>query len=445
MKYLLLIAPCLLLVSCNVKEKLGLTEKTRTPIQNSNPSNCPKWASGETITIDESITLPAGCKYDRVSFKISRSNINFDCNKTTFNGLGKTKRNTFYLAYKKDEAPRSYAFSINGSEDNYLENITIKNCHLNFYTSGIKLNFGLKKTTHDDLKNNRNVQALENYLRTISPKNIIVENTSISSSHAVGIYVQRYITEFQLKNSTINDGDIGVYLESGTQKNIISHSTFTKNGETTYDANTRKRKLRIRKREAIAIDSSAYNTITDNTFKNNAGGAIFLYKNCYENYKDSNSLPRFQHSDFNTIQNNTFIGEPRGVWVASRQSRDLENFNCGDPLIHSAKGNKKYYEDFAKNNEIIDNIFEDVENGVILEDDDNTVSGNTFKGSVKDNDIIIGTKIRSEVLNRPAVRNIIKDNIFNSNASPHVFMRHNSDNTNNTFSNNQPTVSTTDK
>ncbi len=443
MKLLPLIIALLLVSSCNVNEKLGFTEKTRIPVQNNNPSHCQKWQSGEVVTITESTTIPKGCNYDKVSFLIKSSNIVFDCNKSILNGLGKTKRNSPVVPspYKRGDDPVVVAFNIVGSENNLIQDITVKNCDLRYYVNGFNVSLSLNKTTHDDLKNNRNVTALENHLRTLSPKNIRIENTQITGSHKAGIFVQRYINGLTIdKTNIVSAGDIGVYLESGTQNITISNSSFSKNGETTYDIKKRLRKLRVRKREAIAVDSSSHNKIINNRFIDNAGGAIFIYKNCYERYKEAEQLPRYQQSNFNTIQNNLFKDERRGVWIASRQDRDLDNFDCGDPLVFEDK-NEKYYEDFAKYTRILNNTFEDVKEAIIVEDDNSTISGNTFKGE-SERDIRIGTRIRTKILNRPVTGTTVENNTFNSNAEPHVLIKF--DSKNNTFNNNTPPVSISD-
>jgi len=68
----------------------------------------------------------------------------------------------------------------------------------------------------------------------------------------------------------------------------IKNSYFYKNGYTNYKRDKRMRmpKFPTGEREAIAMDSSAYNKIIGNTFRNNGKGAIFLYKNCFEKYKN---------------------------------------------------------------------------------------------------------------------------------------------------------------
>ena len=440
MKIILTLTPLLLLSACNqdqIDKILDLSVPTRTPIQKSNPANCPKWNSGDTIKITENTTIPKRCRYDKVTFTISTSDIIFDCNGAELNGLGKTEVNKPLRRYKVAEVPRGTAFSISGSENNFLQNVTVKNCTLKFYINGFNIGFGLKQTTHDDLKAGRNIEALENNLRTLSPKNIRIENNKIMENHKSGIFVQRYVTNLVANNNIIHRaGDIGIYLESGSQKTTISNSKFTRNGKYTYDIATRMRKLRS-PREAIAIDSSAYNIIKNNKFENNAGGAIFMYKNCYERYNEAKQLPRYQGSDHNLIENNTFSDEKKGVWVASRQSRDLNNFKCGDPVIQ-AKDSEKYYEDFAKNNRIINNTFDNTEKAVIVEDDNNTISNNVFKlGKNTRKDIIIGTT--SDVEGVHTVNGtIVKNNKFSAK-QPAVWLRFNPKGS--IFSGNNPSVS----
>ena len=63
----------------------------------------------------------------------------------------------------------------------------------------------------------------------------------------------------------------------------------------------------------------------------------------------------------------------------------------------------------------MNNTFENVRFGVIVEDDENTVSGNTFKGNAN-TDIEVGTKWRSRKLSHPVTNTTITGNHFNSTA-----------------------------
>jgi len=79
---------------------------------------------------------------------------------------------------------------------------------------------------------------------------------------------------------------------------------------------------------------------------------------------------RWQHSDYNVIRNNTFVNEPVGIWLASRQNRDLSGFDCGDKPRDSSG---KYFNDYADNNVVEGNKFEKIKNNIQNEGDDNII------------------------------------------------------------------------
>lgn len=444
MKYITLLFFALTLSACKVD---GLDDKIKDKFKNyakppaeiyskvdeparilpANPAGCPDWAKNSVNQITESMRLPAGCKYDRVKIVINnQSNIVFDCNGAQFNGLDKEFRQKPGTTYKKGREPIDIGILIRSTEDYQSNNIVVKNCNLKNYVRGIRVNFSMSATTVSDLKNNINVEALENYLRTISPTNIRVEHSTINFSHKDGVYVDRFVNGFVLDNSSVNStGVVGVYLDSGSSNSHIKNSSFTKNGYSRYVSELRSitKELKDYSREAIAIDSSINNVIEGNSFTNNSRGAVFLYKNCNEFHQDPKQIPRYQSADGNIITRNKFYNEHVGVWIASRQSEDLRDFECGIPRV--ATGIKYYgpygrttyfYEDFAKNNQVLNNEFKNIRFGVLVEDDDNTVNGNTFIGSAHTN-INVGTKYRTEKLSKPVKNTTIKNNDFSASVA----------------------------
>ncbi len=400
-----------------------------------NPKGCPVWKKNSLVRLESNLTLPKGCKYDRVSILIvNKSNFTFDCNGAKFNGLDKEFRQEIGSTYKAGQEPINVGIQIQSSENYQSRNVVVKNCNLKNYVRGIVVHFSMSESSKSDLRNNINVEALENHLRSISPKNIRVEDSNISFSHKDGVYVARFVTDFTLDGSSIDStGAVGLYIDSGSAKNTITNTTFTKNGFSDYDTKKHKIKQKIEdySREAIAIDSSINNIIEKNTFEGNSRGSVFIYKNCNEHYKDANQIPRYQSADGNTIRNNTFNGDKIGVWVASRQSADLKALDCGSPRVaissvsYGPKKDKTYiYEDFAKNNLVSNNVFNGVNIGVIVEDDDNNVRGNTFNGSSQ-HDVKVGTEFRTDKLSHPVTNVDIQDNTFNSKASEHVKLVYN--------------------
>ncbi len=381
----------------SVESKNSLSDSTSTVIKKrAEMAKCPDWKSGHTIKIIKNTILASTCSYQQVSFSIEKENIIFDCQGANLNGLKQQQPNPLFVAYSESSAPRNWAFSV------WKSGVKIKNCHIKNYLDGIVIRSRMSKQQHQMLRQKKKVNLIESQLRANSPKNIIISNTLIENSHKHGLYVQRYAHHVHFINSQIKfSGNSAIYLDSGTQYNLIKHSYFYKNGYTSYKnkKHIRTPKLPTAEREAIAVDSSAYNIFVGNTFENNGKGAIFLYKNCFEKHKEPNQLPRFQHTNFNKIKNNRFINERYGVWLASRQSKQLSRFKCGDPLMYKENGlfgSRKYYYDYAKNNQVINNRFKDVIFGIVVEDDNNQLIRNHFSGYSK-RDILIGTAYRSKI------------------------------------------------
>ncbi|WP_299871483.1 right-handed parallel beta-helix repeat-containing protein [uncultured Cocleimonas sp.] len=404
-----------------------------------NPTGCPNWEKNILNRVTESLTLPEGCKYDRVRILIeNESDLTLDCNGAELNGLDKEFRQAVGVPYSASDAPSDIGIRILSLETIPSGNVTVKNCVITNFLTGISVQTVFIDETIADLKNNINAEVVEDHLRNSSLKNVRLENNIINYSHRNGLFINRYITGLVVDNTTIKyTSGAGLYLESGSQSNIIQNSVISENGHSIYDSGERVRKRILEKdaREGIAIDSSAMNTIQNNTFAKNSGGGIFLYKNCYEYHTSPTSLPRYQSANNNVITGNKFEDQRVGVWIASRQSKDLEAFNCGIPKI--ATDTVRYgpveedifiYEDFAKFNNVNSNTFIDVIKGIIVEDDNNTINGNKFSGDV-DYDVQIGTKYRTEALSKPVTDTKITNNEFNSSASEHVRVIYDSVNT----------------
>ena len=397
--------------ACNTVESKNTSVETTSPSikDNIQVSNCPRWKSGQTIKIVKNTTIPSSCSYQKVSFSIEKENIVFDCNGADLNGLNQKEPNALFVSYSKSSAPRNWAFSI------WKSGVKIKNCKIKNYLDGIVIRSRISKRQHQMLRNKKNITTIERQLRADSPQNIIISNTTIDNSHKHGIYVQRYANHLNFINSEIKySGNSAIYLDSGSQYNSIRNSYFYKNGYTSFKNKKRMRmpKLPTAEREAIAVDSSAYNEFINNRFENNGKGGIFFYKNCFEKHQETSQLPRFQHSNDNKIQNNRFINERYGVWLASRQSKQLSRFKCGDSLMYkesSLFGSNKYYHDYSKNNKVSNNIFKNVVFGIIVEDDNNQLVGNSFSGR-SNTDILIGTAYRSKSKNQPVIGVQVKQN-----------------------------------
>lgn len=285
--------------------------------------------------VSGNVKLNSACTYFQ-TVSIVESNTHLDCNGATLEGEGK----------------RAIGIQIDGQKK-LIENVTVENCRIqNFKNRGVNVTSGLRIKDFSEDKD-------ANY--RLAPKKVKINAVTVLGSGRGGVYFDSYVTDSVLSNSTIEgSGKVGVYLEQGTQRIQIISNTIRNNG---VDG----------RREGLAIDSSAHNTVKGNHFIANAGGGVFLYKNCGENFLSGKSALRWQSSDFNVVQENVFLDEPVGVWIASRQSKDLSKWECGDPPVD---GKGRFYEDHANNNIIERNEFCNTETAVRVEGDNNTIVQN---------------------------------------------------------------------
>jgi len=234
----------------------------------------------------------------------------------------------------------------------------------------------------------------------ISPRSIRIINSTSVNSGTAGIYVGNYAQDTLIENSMIkNSGSVGIYLDASSVRSTVNGSTISNNG---YGDPLGRREKKGR-REGVAIDSSAYNTLTNNVFESNAIGGVYIYKNCWERHNDPMQVKRWQSASYNVMRSNHF-NEKIAVWIASRQAKNLKNMNCGDPPL--APG---YFRDYADHNTVELNVFEGGEIGVNIQDDFAVVKGNRFDGQLNAC-VILGSSLRDELLKLPIVNTVLADN-----------------------------------
>lgn len=249
-------------------------------------------------------------------------------------------------------------------------------------------------------------------------KNVRIVNSTVERNGHAGIYVTGYSQFFSIEGTTIrNNGSVGIYLSHETRYNTVSRSRIVHNGWGSLDAlvgyNVPGRGAVARKeREGIAIDASAYNTLSHNQISDNYRAGIALYKNCGEGHAaDNPAVIRKQHSDYNRIVHNTIAGHVNrsggkgdrtgyGVWIAQRQGlpfdpKDGASKHCRDPHVTTPNGEQRNY-DYANFNAIAYNTFEDNWCSVRVEDDFNQIVGNEFLGTTK-YDVYIGNEFRQSI------------------------------------------------
>ena len=285
------------------------------------------------------ISLDSACTY-MGTIKILQSNTKLQCNGAVLKGGEGDK----------------YGIFIRGVG---LKNIEVSNCRLRGYDkAAVMITSGL---SGEELARDRN----KSYM--LAPRNVTLDGLDIIGSRGNGVHFNAYVNHSILRRSTIaRSRGVGVYLGQSSQNISILDNKFLENGGVDKPKGFR---------EALAVDSSAKNIIKGNVFSKNAAGAIFLYKNCGEKFDRPGAVLRWQSSNDNLIESNVFKDEKVGVWIASRQSRDLSKWRCGDRPV-TADG--KYFRDYADNNRIEKNIFCRNGQSIRVEGDNNLISDNRF-------------------------------------------------------------------
>lgn len=360
--------------------------------------DCQTLQSGKTITLTGDNQIPKDCDLwqKNAHFIMENSQTSLDCQgvpiRTTDNNLTAITIRT----------PKNVATGI--------RNISVKNCAFVNYRHGILI--GQQTPVNVRYQQLLNKKTTLDEQKQLSPNHVLLNRILVADSKNSGIFVGDHVQNTHIINSLVTtSGTVGIYFEFGSGQNSVTFSRFFGNGF--RQTNIAGIGVGKPNREAIAIDSSNQNVIANNQFDSNGAGGVFLYRNCFEHADDptkSNYFLRTQGSDDNQIFDNIFNHEPVGVWVASRQSRNLKGFGCGAYLIKSDVLSS-FHLDESEQNLINNNQFRQTDNAIIIEDDNNVVSFNTFYADVK-KPITVGSLIREQSSEGVVKGNQINDNTF---------------------------------
>lgn len=181
--------------------------------------------------------------------------------------------------------------------------IAIRNCHI---IGNIRI-WGMGSDgSYDDLRASSRQTGHIERTQEAAPTRILLENLTVTGRSSIPLYVGPGVTEVSLIHSTLNGSTTAtaIYLDAESARNHITYNRIlTRTG-----------------REMIAIDGSAYNTITGNRFDLHGQAGILLYRNCGER-----GVVRHQTPSHNRIENNAFTGaswlRPRLVVENARNGR----------------------------------------------------------------------------------------------------------------------------
>ncbi len=367
--------------------------------------------AGDRVDITVSSHLDPSCVWTR-GVRITASNVVLDCQGARLYG-----------------PDRQRGVEITAPTDTALSNITVRNCQIEGFLNNIRI---IREGFRDLAEGVEYENAFSN---------IVIEDSTLLNSRGVGIFVDGYVTGVTMRRLHVEgSGSSGIYLEHGSKDSVVEDCDIVNNGFgengpywQEFD-NTGLSGIWYwgSGREGISIDGARFSTVRNNRFSGNAYGAIFLYKNCgeYVASRPERWWHRRYGADGNLIENNTITGGRNGVWVAARMGENVAPMECSDPQF--APG---YSLDYADDNIIRNNVFQNVFYGVRVEDDDNQILNNQFSGDGAQQAVLIGTPKRTTVLGQPVTGTIVTGNAASIAANPNPY-RWVHGHTNTTFTNN---------
>ncbi len=364
----------------------------------------------EEVMISADARLDPSCTWTK-GIKIVASDLTLDCQ-----------------GARIASATRRYGIHIVSPTDQPLSNVTVRNCEID----------GFLNCLHIEREGFRELAEGEEYEDTFS--NILIEDSRILNSRGVGIFVNGYVTDVTLRRLHVEGtGSAGIYLETGSTDTLVEDCMIVNNGYRENGPNGQFFELAGTSfyfwgpgREGIAVDGARNNIIRNNYFSGNSAGSILLYKNCGEYPERDRYFERRYGAHNNVIEGNTFDGGDNGVWIGSRMGENTTPMECTDPQYTAG-----YVLDYAEDNVVRSNTFENVTYAIRVEDDRAVIEDNQI---VSDDPahiaVLVGTPLRTSVLGRPVDGTRIAGNRADiaDNPTPYRWIHGHS---NTTFANNR--------
>jgi len=338
----------------------------------------------ERITLSVDSHLDPSCTWTR-GIRIVASGVTLDCQDALI-----------------ASTTRRYGIEIEAPLGTALSNVTIRNCRVDGFLNSARV-------TREGFRDLAEGVEYENAL-----SGIVIEDSVFTNSRGVGVFVDGYVTGVTLRRLHIeNAGSTGVYLETGSKDNLVEDNTIVNNG---YRENGPNGQLYEFSglyvwywgpgREGLAIDGARSSIVRNNYFSGNSAGGVFVYKNCGEYPERDRYFERRYGSHDNLIEGNTFVGSDNGVWVGSRMAENTFPMNCTDPEYLPG-----YRLDYAYDNVVRGNVFQDVTYGIRVEDDRITVEDNIFTSADPAHvAILFGTPVRTAELGLPVDGTVVTGN-----------------------------------
>ena len=355
------------------------------------------------ITAPGDYALDPSCTYT-AGITISASDVELDCRHALLDDVERNDGRGIHVTAPTDVA---------------LRNVRVHRCDIRHFLNNVRV-------SRDGFK-----ELAEGHEYDVEYENVVIENSRLTDSRGSGVFVNGYVTGVTLRNLDISGaGSVGIYLEAGSKGTLVERNHVHGNGygDVTPEGipfvvgGVELRYLSTG-REGIAIDGARDNVVRRNVVEGNSYGGIFLYKNCGEYFTEQPNQwwTRRYGADGNLIEKNRISDEYTGVWIGSRMAENLVFMDCSDPAYATGPVTRLHL-DYARQNVVQRNVFTDVDYGIRVEDDGNTIASNRFRGSdATDQAILVGTAHRTSLLGLPVTGTTITGNASQIRDNPAPF------------------------
>ena len=365
---------------------------------------CDQAEAAIQITAPGDYALDPSCTYT-AGITISASDVELDCRHAVLDDVAGNHGRGIHITAPTDVA---------------LANVRVHRCDIRHFLNNVRV-------SRDGFK-----ELAEGHEYDVQYENVVIENSRLGDSRGSGVFVNGYVTGVTLRNLDISgSGSVGIYLEAGSKGSLVErnhvhgngYGDVTPEGIPVVVGGIELRYLSTG-REGIAIDGSRDNVVRRNRIEGNSYGGIFLYKNCGENFTEQPNQwwTRRYGADGNVIERNRISDEYTGVWIGSRMAENQLFMDCSDPAYVSGPVTRVHL-DYAKQNVVQHNVFTDVDHGVRVEDDGNTIASNRFRSAdATDQAILVGTTYRTSALGLPVTGTTITGNASQIRDNPTPFV-----------------------
>ena len=351
------------------------------------------------VQLTASAALDPSCVWT-AGFDITASDVVLDCQGAVVRGAGGGR-----------------GIEISTPIDVDLHNVTVRRCRVEGFLNSVRATRVGFRTLAEG----------EEYDHELA--DVVLEDNEFRDSVGVGVFVDGYVSRVTIRDNLITGtGSAGIYLETGSRRNVVDGNTIVDNGFRENGPGGQVEEIagiRFRwwgaGREGLAIDGSWENVVTGNHFEGNSHGGILLYTNCGEFPDSGRWFDRRWPADRNLIEDNTFVGGLNGVWVGQRMAENTYPMECTKPPYVTGVL-RSITLDFAADNVVRANHFDGVTYAIRVEDDGTIIDDNTIVGDRPDQHaVVIGTPDRTEVLDRPVARTRLIDNHATITGNPDPF------------------------